>query len=256
MCTFFEYIYNSPDMDEEAGKCLSGWSIYKPGKKIAGGLAPTLLDALHTNPTNSDSDQEMTKLMYVCDGLFSRSSLSNEQEEIMFAALLRYWLVFVQIVEEQVKLPHHFIIQQVKRACSDAGVDYKTDFLRWAQNVSDNFKSKNALGLAGQSMRDIPKDFKLDGRNLIQQNAHMKDMLLFQNSELSEIKMKSDVQSNDIKALKELVIHQANTIKILSDQVSSLHLTVNKIGSMFVESSNFSNGHSQSPSSQINGFSL
>ena len=61
--------------------------------------------------------------------------------------------------------------------------------------------------------------------------------------------MKLDVQSNDIKALKELVIHQANTIKILSDQVSSLHLTVNKIGSMFVESSTFSNGHSKSPSS-------
>ena len=95
-------------------------------------------------------------------------------------------------------------------------------------------------------MRDISKDFNLDGRNLIVANAHIKDMLLAQNSELSGIKMKLDVQSNDIQALKELVIHQANSTKVVSNQLTFLHKTVNKIGSMFVESTSFSNGHRQS----------
>ena len=51
--------------------------------------------------------------------------------------------------------------------------------------------------------------------------------------------------SNEIESLKELVIMQANSLKILSDQVSTLHQTVNKIGSMLVESNTFGTGIQQ-----------
>ena len=116
-------------MDEEAGKCLSGWHFYKHDRKIAGGLAPTIKDALHTNPENEDSNEEMTKLLNVCHFLFVKSNLSGGRNEIMFASILRYWFVFTELMEKKVQDKDHFIIQQVKRACFKAGVCYKNDFL-------------------------------------------------------------------------------------------------------------------------------
>ena len=233
----FKYIYNTPNLDVTAGKSLSGWNISNHDQKIHGGISPTMRDGISRHATDDEAESDMENMDLVCSFLFKNTTLPGAQTGLFFASLLRYWPVFVRVCEVQVKKPNHFVINQVKLACNAAKVSYKEDFLRWADTCSTNFYAKNALGLPSPSMKDIPEEFFLDGRNLIESHAQMRDFLNSQTGEMSALVAKSKQQTRQIAGLTKLLYHQSSNFKIISDQVTMLHQTVNKLATLVVQSS-------------------
>ena len=165
-------------MDTHAGKCLSGWNRHTTTGDLHGRLSPKLIDVISTITNSSDAEEQKQKLSKVCKTLFIRSHLPTAFHHLIFGSILRYWTTFVTICEGKVvNKPDHMVISLVKHACISNNVSYEDEFLTWAKNCESSFILKNVLGIPGESLRSIPKDFIVDGRNFLESHCQMRDVL-------------------------------------------------------------------------------
>ena len=72
----------------------------------------------------------------------------------------------------------------------------------------------------------------------------MRDFLNSQTGEMSALVAKSKQQTHQIASLTKLLYHQSSNFKIISDQVTMLHQTVNKLATLIVHSNSGSSRNS------------
>ena len=221
-------------MDAEAGMALTGWCLYKSGGKgMHGGLSSSIKDAAKAGASEEEAAATKQKINLLCSFLFKRSKLDHHTHHLYIATIMRYWKTFQSFIEKDLKQHEHSLTKYVIHACNSAGVSYDNEFLTWCDNCNSRFKAKNFMGIPSQAICDIPQEFVLDGRNLIDTNHCFLCTLNNHSQDLSTLTGKAAKhqelleQANETNAaLKDMVIAQ-------SKQIARLQTTMNELGHAF-----------------------
>ncbi len=193
--SLFDYVQGSPEMDNEAGRQLSGWR----GMRGDGGITPTAPEDVvenggmvyhqqgdsnvtreagngteetsnGTQPNDIETQQQVmqAKIRKMKGFCFAGLGLSTEVQSILLAAMMKYWgavLISIDQNPNQEEVKDNPIVKVVQTHLRSSGIS-DDEWDDWCCNVRNNFIRKNWNALPSGLLRDVDENTMLDPRTV------------------------------------------------------------------------------------------